>query len=113
VRRSISSCRPALAGEETHPARDRRSLGRANRGGTVGSYLDHQACGLVSGEEVRTMEGTFRLKIELGNSAMDSPEQVGELLRRAAGMVETGAQRQELYDSNGNGVGYFVFHDPD
>jgi hypothetical protein len=59
------------------------------------------------------MEGDFRLRIELGNSGMCSPEHVGELLRRAAILVESGANRQELYDENGNGVGYFVFHGPD
>ena len=58
---------------------------------------------------------TFTLNLRLGNDAMQTPEDIAEALRRAAGWledyghdnVENGGS-QTLIDQNGNHVGSWV-----
>jgi len=51
---------------------------------------------------------TFTLTINMGNDAMQTPEDVAEALRDAARDIETGG-KEFIYDINGNKVGLWVF----
>ena len=55
----------------------------------------------------------FRLRIELGNEAMQTAEDVAEALRRTAKRLEMIGQQGPILDTNGNLVGGFEFHETD
>lgn len=59
------------------------------------------------GEDV--LDGTFTLRIELGNAAMCRVEDVAEAVRRLAERLESGDESGNVYDVNGNTVGSFEF----
>lgn len=53
---------------------------------------------------------TFELRVDLGNDAMQTPNDVAALLRDAADKLEAGTDsvHGSLKDENGNRVGQFV-----
>lgn len=51
----------------------------------------------------------FELKIELGNDAMQSPEDIAWALRGAAYAIEYGGSAGVIHDDNGNSVGEWEF----
>lgn len=53
----------------------------------------------------------FSLAIEIGNSAMESPDDVARALRRLADELETSsaAGNGRIRDDNGNAVGRWTF----
>ena len=54
--------------------------------------------------------GTFALTIELGNDAMQTPEDVEEALRRCVlHRLATGYRQGKVTDLNGNTVGSYNF----
>lgn len=52
---------------------------------------------------------TFKLKIELGNAAMQDHEDVAEALERVARVVRQGVAGRRIMDLNGNAVGEWSF----
>lgn len=58
-------------------------------------------------ERMIDVEGTFRIRIDLGNEGCSSPEEVAKLLRVAAERVDVfgAACPPRLLDENGNTVG--------
>ncbi len=59
------------------------------------------------------LESEFSLRIELGNAAMSTPEQVAQALRKAADAVETHREDGPILDLNGNSVGRWAVNYPD
>ena len=53
---------------------------------------------------------TFTLTIKLGNDAMNTPEDVSQLLHDAADYVIEGYDQKYLFDMNGNRVGEFTYN---
>ncbi len=51
----------------------------------------------------------FELKIELGNDAMQHPEDVADALQNVAHKINTGFNAGVIYDLSGNIVGHFAF----
>ena len=58
------------------------------------------------------MKGTtmakFTLQIELGNEAMQTPEDIADALRKAASKLEAGYGTGNIMDLNGNSVGSYA-----
>ena len=48
---------------------------------------------------------TFKLKIELGNEAMLTPEDVADALETVAAKLRNGNRQLPIFDTNGNKVG--------
>ena len=56
------------------------------------------------------MVKNFKLKIELGNDAMQTPEDVAEALEGVASRLKnTGRREGAIFDTNGNKVGAYEF----
>ena len=53
---------------------------------------------------------TFTLTIRLGNDAMNTPEDVAQLLHDAADIISEGYYSTYLFDLNGNRVGEFTYN---
>jgi len=53
----------------------------------------------------------FTLRIELGNDAMRSPDDIAAALRRVALKVQGGTGTGKVWDVNGNAVGAFDITD--
>ncbi len=49
----------------------------------------------------------FNLRIELGNAAMQTPEDIADALRSVANKLESGNTEGSIRDLNGNTVGEF------
>ena len=56
--------------------------------------------------------GTFTVKIETGNDAMRSPQNVAAALVRIAAHLHAGKDSGKILDVNGNSVGefYYIHH---
>ena len=54
-------------------------------------------------------DGNFNLHIDLGASAMSTPRDIANALRRTAQRLETGVASANLMDMNGNTVGRWEF----
>lgn len=52
---------------------------------------------------------TFKLKIELGNDAMQTPEDVADALEKVVRDLRNGVRNRNIYDENGNKVGEFHY----
>ena len=53
---------------------------------------------------------TITLTIRLGNDAMNTPEDVAQLLHDAADHISEGYYPKYLFDINGNRVGEFTYN---
>lgn len=53
--------------------------------------------------------GTFTVKIETGNDAMRTPQNVAAALVRIAAHLHSGRDSGKIMDANGNSVGTFEF----
>lgn len=53
--------------------------------------------------------GTFKLKIELGNDDMQTPEDVADTLEKVVRYLRNGVLNRNIYDRNGNKVGEFHY----
>lgn len=51
----------------------------------------------------------FTIQIESGNTAMQTPEDVAEALRKAADKITQGGEDGTIRDANGNTVGFWQF----
>lgn len=58
------------------------------------------------------MQDTFTLKIDLGNAAMGTPEDVADALRSIASDVADGDESGIIRDLNGNTVGRWTVSYP-
>lgn len=58
------------------------------------------------------MQDTFTLKIDLGNAAMSSPEDVAGALESVAAKVRDGRDEGGIRDLNGNTVGRWTVSYP-
>lgn len=57
------------------------------------------------------MANQFKLKIKLGNDAMQTPEDVAAALRKVASRLEGQTLEGRIRDINGNTVGAFEYDD--
>jgi hypothetical protein len=54
---------------------------------------------------------TFILKIEMGNDAMQTTEDISEALDQVKSELESNIKRSKIFDRNGNTVGKYFFNE--
>lgn len=63
------------------------------------------------------MDGTFKIKIEMGNDAMQTPRELAQALREVAAEIEgidlRETKSRRISDDNGNTVGKWSFDGED